>query len=296
MIISSLFDQVNAAYRGSDDDAPVVGTTDYTLWLATANRKKEEWARDSKNVWLSNFSYNSPSEPGTVATTATTALTGTSTYFTDYRVGDKITVSGETERTIATIVSDTSLTVTVAFSNTTASATFTHTNIIATGIQSYSLHRSLLAPSDQAIVTTTNQTLYYQLGKPQERDRFTREVYISGRDPQTITFYDTIASTDQSVGGTLIVPGYYIPADYTSASDVITVDDPYWLVYAVASELAFNDLTYESKYVDLNNKANNLYNQMVITNRRGTSNYPRIARTNVNRIRDTSGFGTGNFE
>ena len=56
---------------------------------------------------------------GTVATNGSTTLTGTSTTFlTDYAVGDAILVSGETIRTIATITSNTSLTSTVAFSTT----------------------------------------------------------------------------------------------------------------------------------------------------------------------------------
>lgn len=59
--------------------------------------------------------------PGTVTTAGTTTLTGTTddesaTKFLDYKVGDKIKVSGESERTIATIANDYTLTVTSAFS------------------------------------------------------------------------------------------------------------------------------------------------------------------------------------
>ena len=50
----------------------------------------------------------------------------TGTQFTNtFKVGDTITVSGETIRTIATIPSDTSLTVTVAFSTTASSLSYT---------------------------------------------------------------------------------------------------------------------------------------------------------------------------
>ena len=285
MVLSDFFSQVNNAYRGSDDDVPATGTPDHTLWLNTTNRKIAEWARDIKNTWESNFSLDKPNEPGTVATTGTTTLTGTSTYFTDYKSGDTIVVGGETVRTIDTIASDTSLTVTAAFSNTASDLTFTHASIVATAVQSYSVHRNLLNPSDSVVVTpTSGNDVEFVIGKPAERARFLHEVYMYGRNPQTLTFYDTIASTDNIVGGTLKVPGYYVPADLSADTDVIPVDDPYWLVYAVASELAFNDLTYESKANDLNTKANNLYQQMVNANRRGTNNNPRIARTNVNRI------------
>lgn len=291
MILSEAFDQINNAYRGSDDEAPVSGP-DYDLWLNTINRKISEYARDAKNTWQSNFEYNRPNEVGTVATTATTTLTGTGTYFTDYKVGDQITVSGETVRTIATIVSDTSLTVTVAFSNTASAKTFTLAGIIATGVQSYSLHRNFLMPSDKAFVSAS-QTLEYLIGKPQERARYSSEAYISGDNPKVLTFYSTIASTDSSVGGTLIVPGYYVPSALTASTDVIPVDDPFWVVMAVASELARNDLTYESKSVDLNNMANSLYSQMAQNNRRGSSNNPRVAYTNVQRIVGTE-YGIGN--
>lgn len=290
MILSTLFEQINNSYRGSDDDVPLAGTADYTNWINTTNRKISEWAGDSKNTWQSLFYIDAPNELGTVATTGTTTLTGTSTYFLDYNVGDKVTVDGETIRTIATITSNTVLTVTVAFSNTVTANTYTHTTIIKTGVQTYSLHRNFQSPSDKVIITDTDDNeISFMIGKPQERERYTPEVYISGMNPQTITFVDTINATYNTnwIGGVLQAPGYYAPNDLTDEDDTIPVDDPYWLVYTVASELAFNDLTYESKAVDLNSKANNLYSGMISNNRRGTNNYPRIARTNVNRIRGT---------
>jgi hypothetical protein len=64
--------------------------------------------------------------PGTVETNGTTTLTGTGTNFTTtFRVGSSITVSGETVRTVASIISDTSLTVTVAFSTTSSGLSYT---------------------------------------------------------------------------------------------------------------------------------------------------------------------------
>lgn len=65
---------------------------------------------------------------GTVATAGTTTLTGTDTAFTNtFKVGDTITVSGETVRTIASITSNTVLEVTVPFSNTDSGLTYTLT-------------------------------------------------------------------------------------------------------------------------------------------------------------------------
>lgn len=63
---------------------------------------------------------------GTVATNGTVNLTGTGTRFTNtFKVGDTITVSGETIRTIATISSDTTLTSTVAFATTASGLSYT---------------------------------------------------------------------------------------------------------------------------------------------------------------------------
>lgn len=288
MDLTTLFSQINSAYRGTDDDAPTEGTDDFTLWLLTTNRKISEWARDTKNVWQSNFNYDKPNEPGTVNTSASVNLIGTDTNFSDYAIGDTILVAGETVRTIATVASDTALTVTTAFSTIATGQTFTHASIIANGVQSYSLHRRFLNPSDEAFVVTSTQSLCYDIGKAPERSRYYNEVYIAGNHPQVLGFYGTNQPPTAAIGGTLKVPGYYSPADLADVSDVIPVDDPYWLVYAVASELAFNDLTYEDKYNDLNVKANNLYAQMSSNNRRGTNDNPRVAQTNVQRIRGNS--------
>jgi hypothetical protein len=61
---------------------------------------------------------------GTVTTAGTTALVGVNSNFTDYIVGDTITVDGETIRTIATITDDTHLTVGVAFATSESELTY----------------------------------------------------------------------------------------------------------------------------------------------------------------------------
>lgn len=218
MIVSELFAQVNWAFRGSDDDAPAVGTTDYTMWLGITNRKIHGYARDTKVARKSLFENRS-------------------------------------------------------------------LGAISTGTQTYDLDDDFVSPSDEVIVTTTTgHEVKYTIVEPQERGRGPRTVYVSGKDPQQLTFYDTITSTDQIVGGTISLGAFYMPDPLTAATDTIPVDDPYWLVCAVAATLASNDLTYESKYPDLNAEANDLYSMMTTANRRGTNNNPRVARTNVTRI------------
>jgi hypothetical protein len=61
---------------------------------------------------------------GIVTTAGTTALVGSESNFTDYALGDTITVAGETTRIIATITDDTHLTVTSAFSTSVSALTY----------------------------------------------------------------------------------------------------------------------------------------------------------------------------
>lgn len=285
MLVSEFLSRVSYALRGNDDVAPTFGDEEAEYWLDTLNRKKDELYQDPRLRFASAFYETAPNEPGTVATTGTTTLTGTGTYFTDYQVGDQILVSGETVRTIATITSDTVLTVTAAFSNTASGKTFTHTSVIASGDQMYSAHRKFLYPSDEIYVTKTDGNReYIDVIKPQERDRNKQEVYLSGMNPQIWTFTSSIASTDNLVGGTLTTPGYYMPDDVTAATDELPIPDPNWAVMAVASEIAFNDVIYEDKSADLNEKANSLYRAMTMKNRVGTYKNSRKIPTNVYRI------------
>lgn len=282
MLVSDLFNHINDSYRSTDDDVPTTGTADYLYWLRVTNRKISEWARDTKVSWKSlNNGYFT--EPGTVATTGTTALTGTGTYFMDYEVGDKISVDGETERTINTITSDTALTVTVAFTNTASSLTFTRKMILKTGVTIYNLNRQFISPSSEAVaVDSAGNFTELKIDKPQEITLNSKDMFIYGMNPQKISFVSDIP--DSMIGSQLLVPGYFMPFELTDANDVVPVDDPFWLVYAVAKDLAANDNSYAFKAPDLNNQANNLYTEMVSTNNRGTIANPRKVRTNVTRI------------
>jgi len=76
-----------------------------------------------EEVVLNEIKGSMPGE-GTVTTDGTVALVGNESNFLDYLVGDTITVSGETVRTIATITDDTHLTVTLAFSTTDSDLTY----------------------------------------------------------------------------------------------------------------------------------------------------------------------------
>jgi hypothetical protein len=262
MIASDLLLDIYRAYRGKiDSRAPAWGTDKANVAIAIANRKIEEWATDPRNKWSSLFETSAPNEVGTVATTGTTTLTGTDTFFTDYNVGDTITVSGETSRIIATITSDTVLTVTVAFSNTASGLTFTRLTKIDNTVNEYSLNRNFFQSSDYAkIVKTDTSYLEYAIGKPQQRNLLDQSLYIHGSNPKKISFATTI-DTGLDLG-TLYVPGYYVPSLITASTDLVPVDDPRWLVYIVASELARNDPAKDGEFPTLLGMANDLYTKM----------------------------------
>lgn len=284
MLVSEFLEKTNYALRGTDEDAPDFSSEEGSYWVDILVRKVDELYQDPKN-WGAIYNGTIPVESGTVATTGTTALVGTDTYFTDYAVGDKITVDGETVRTIATITSDTALTVTVAFSNTASGKTFTRKPIIATGVSSYNLNRAFISTSDKPYVIKTDGNKSYQkLIKAEERDLFNRQVFIAGLNPRTLYFTSDIEATDEIVGGELVIPGYYMPAEITAETDVIQVPNPNWCVAAVAAEIAFGDITYEDRAEALNNKANYLYGLMTKLNRKGSYGNPRITPTSVKKI------------
>lgn len=257
MDIQTAINEAYRAYRGKiASKTPAWGSDKANVALSIANSKVREWA--TSRVWASNFnSGNLVNQPGTVATTGTTTLTGTSTYFTDFEVGDTILVSGETVRTIVTITSDTVLTVTVAFTNTASSLTFTRKPIISTS-KEYTLHRNILTPSDKVTVSTT-QKFTYNLTSPQAR--LNGDVYISGRYPKKLSFYNDIDTA--TIGGELKVPGYYQPSDMVNSTDLVSVDDPNWLVLVVAAELCRNDPAKDNQFANLLGMANELYKAMV---------------------------------
>lgn len=72
-----------------------------------------------------------------------------------------------------------------------------------------------------------------------------------------LIFNTPFQATDKEFGGTIYVPGYITPATLSAGTDVIQVDDPYWLVFAVAAEFVRTDLTRQDQYPNLIAQANN---------------------------------------
>ncbi len=205
MLVSAAIPRINYLLRGTDDDAPAVGTSDYTYWLDTLNRKKDELYADITQQWRNSYDV--------LAVGTTTAGTAVSLDLDD----------------------------------------------------------TFLAPSDSVYVIDRGGLRHdYFIVQPQERDVTKQQVFIGGHNPQTLYFTKPILSTDQIVGGTVYMPGYYLPPNVNAATDTLPVPDPNWQCIATAAELAFSDSTYENKAPDLQTKANSLYDLMVKANRRGT--------------------------
>lgn len=291
MTLQEFIENVNDTLRGTDDVAPGANSPDWNYWVRTANRKKNEMYKDESQNWESAFLPDAPAEPGTVTTAASTALVGVATKFTDYKVGDQILVDNETVRIIDTITDDLNLTVTVAFSGTASAQSFIHTTVIQVGVQTYNLHRKFINFSDKiTIIDGDGHEHHYGTKKPQERSTTEADVYKYGDRPKKMTFTVEIKADTPIVGGTLVVPGYYLPDDMisTDVNAEVPVDDPYWLVMDTAGQIAFNDITYEDKFEDLNGQARTLYKSMARTNRRGSYKNPRVTPIKVKRIRGTS--------
>lgn len=164
--------------------------------------------------------------------------------------------------------------------------------ISATATPSFNCDATLIAPSDQVYAVDTNsKKVYYDIIKAKERPRNGRYFYLAGMNPQVLYCTNEIESDEDIVGGTLYLPGYYMPADINVSSETgtstIEFIDPYYAVLATAAEIAFNDLTFEDKYPDLAGKANNLRMQQVRRRRRNTYGTTRSLPRRTNRIENT---------
>lgn len=158
---------------------------------------------------------------------------------------------------------------------------------ISVGDNNISLDINFIAPSNEVYIETVDGSkVYINVVSPRRRGS-SQCVYITGITQKTVNFNNPVTADSNLVGGTLYVPGYYIPKDINLSvgASKVPLPDPYWGVLAVASEIAFNDLSYEDKASDLNTKANNLYSQLVRSNRRNVYGLPKPIPVVTKRIR-----------
>jgi hypothetical protein len=149
----------------------------------------------------------------------------------------------------------------------------------------YALDDSFLVPANVAYVIDVNgKRVEYVIIKAQEKDVNKQQVFTAGQDPQNLYFTREIKETENIVGGTLFLPGYVMPDLPTDENSLVPAPDANWAVYATASGIAENDITYEDKAANLNAKANNLYRLMAIRSTRGTYGNSRKSKYNVPKI------------
>lgn len=131
-----------------------------------------------------------------------------------------------------------------------------------TGTQVYNLPADVVNLSDYVqLVDANNNTTYITVIKPETIAGYTSGCYVAGANPQKLTFLTPITSALN--GLTITVPCFTMPADLVNDTDTVAVDDPDWLAYAVAAELARNDYSKEQQYPNLKGIADTLYAGMV---------------------------------
>ena len=111
------------------------------------------------------------------------------------------------------------------------------------------------------VTLTDNSYVEYSIVKAQQRNIISgQNTYVHGNNPKKITFAQDIDANLAS--GIITVPAYYLPSDISASTDIVAVDDPNWLVYIVASELARNDPAKDDMHPTLVGMANELYLKM----------------------------------
>lgn len=165
---------------------------------------------------------------------------------------------------------------------------------LSSGTQAYDLDDDILRPSDyvQLIKGTSKQLI--GIVKPQQQNLYTRACYVTGFNPKQLTFIQTIDASN--AGSTIKLACFTMPTDMASATSLVAVENPQWLVYAVAAELARNDYAKEQQYSNLIGQANDLYQKMIddaqvnsFAQPNGVvNNMPQVSSLDYNRF---SGYG-----
>lgn len=128
--------------------------------------------------------------------------------------------------------------------------------------QVYDIDDDILRLSDFVRLTAPNgNKINVAVIKPQTFSTVYSGVYMFGANPRQLKFIQTIDSS--YTGYTMTLPCYTMPPDMTTSTSFVYVDDPQWLVYAVAAELARNDYSKEEQYSNLRGDANDLYTKML---------------------------------
>jgi len=115
---------------------------------------------------------------------------------------------------------------------------------------------------DYITITGTNGNVsYWSLVTPEEFRQYRYNNTCTVIDGELV-FARTFVSGDNEYGGEVIVPVTLKLDPLINPNDDILVDDPNWLVYAVAAEQVRNTVTKLSQYPALIQKANNIMIKM----------------------------------
>lgn len=102
-------------------------------------------------------------------------------------------------------------------------------------------------------------------------------VYLTGSAAGTgsnLTLNFSQAFTAEQLGATIQVGVYTIPSTFSQATDNIVIDNPYWLVWATAAELARNDPSKQDQVPNLVGMANQAYSKMITLNQGNSFEQP----------------------
>lgn len=112
------------------------------------------------------------------------------------------------------------------------------------------VHADGVTESDYAIVPI--ERLYNDGSKLQGGGAFR-----CAESGSNLIFDTPFTAQSPQFGGTIYVPGYMTTAELQTGTDVIQVDDPYWLCFMSAAEYVRNDITRVQQYGNLVAQANN---------------------------------------
>lgn len=93
-------------------------------------------------------------------------------------------------------------------------------------------------------------TSNYTLVNPEQLSAYPGNRVVA-RVGNNLKFSIAFPSDSADIGGSISVPGYTSLPELTNDTDVISVDDPNWLVYMTAAEYVRNDITKQNQYGNL---------------------------------------------
>lgn len=159
---------------------------------------------------------------------------------------------------------------------------------IDTSTFAYNMGVDLIAPSDYVFINrTTGSRSEYPVVLPHQRNLYPRGFYFSGRNPKVLNWAGE--SIDSGLnGGTISLAGYFLPSDIVDPTDYVSVDDPNWLVYATAAELARNDPAKDDQFSNLLGMANEVYSNMIMADSFTGFLQPNTVAYNMPRLGDSA--------